>query len=435
MKNIFVIGLEPFNLELLQTIDQGRAYRFHSLFDYDEIVHTPEVGYPSLASLLAKADKKLAGFPGGADAVIGYWDFPTSVLAPMIANRQGWPGPSLEAVARCEHKFWSRLAQQEVVPRYLPPFQVIDPFRPDPVADVRISYPFWIKPIKAHSSFLGFHIDSAETLRDRLETIREKIHLMGEPFNEFLEHVSVPAAVGEVDGCHCIAEEIISAGVQCTVEGYAWNGEMYVLGIVDSVRGGKHRSCFTRYQYPSKLPRRVQRQIAAISKRVMRHLQYDGAAFNVEFFWDRKQDQLRLLEINSRISKSHSPLFLMVDGATNQKVTLELALGQRPEFPSRAGEHRLAAKFMLRFFEDGILERIPDEDDLARLNDRYPEARVRLLAGQETRLSELKFQDSYSFEVAEIFLGGDTQKQLLDKYQQACEILDFQVRPLEMNAA
>ena len=435
MKNIFVIGLEPFNHELLQTIDQDDAYQFHSLFDFDEVVHTPEVGYPSLETLLDKASKKLADFPGGADAVIGYWDFPTTVLAPMISARHGLPGPSLEAVARCEHKFWSRLAQQEVVPSYLPPFQVIDPFAPDPVADVRISYPFWIKPIKAHSSFLGFYIDSAETLREHLELIRAKIHLMGEPFNEFLKHVSVPAAVSDVGGCHCIAEEIISAGVQCTVEGYAWDGEMHMLGIVDSVRGGKHRSSLTRYQYPSNLPRRVQRKIWAITERVMRHLQYDGAAFNIEFFWDEKQDQLRLLEINSRISKSHSPLFLMVDGATNQKVTLELALGQRPDFPSRAGEHRLAAKFMLRFFEDGILERMPDDDDLARLRDRYPEARVRLLAEQGTRLSDLEFQDSYSFEVAEIFLGGKNQKELGEKYEQACEILDFRVRPLDADAA
>lgn len=430
MKNIFVMGLEPFNLELLQTIRSDEELRFHPLFEHDEVVHSPDKGYPSLDSLVARADEEAQKVRGGMDAVIGYWDFPTSCVVPMIARHRGLPGPTLEAVGRCEHKYWSRLEQQKLIPGYVPRFQAIDPLADEPLKDLELDYPFWIKPVKAHSSFLGFHIDSAARFDEHLDEIRHKIGLMGEPFNEFLAHIDLPDEVRPVDGNHCIAEQMIASGFQCTLEGYSWQGEVKVLGIVDSIRSGKHRSSFTRYQYPSKLPRRVQARMLETSRKLMRHFGYDGAAFNIEYFWDASSDQLRLLEINSRISKSHSPLFLMVDGATNQKAVLDLAFGRQPEFPHRQGTHKLAGKFMLRYFKDGIVERVPTEDDLQRLKSTFGESRVRVLAEEGVRLSELKMQDSYSYEVAEIFLGAERQKDLLERYRQALDTLDFRVRPL-----
>lgn len=432
MKNIFVMGLEPFNRELLETISVDEELCFRPLFEHDEVVHSPDEGYPSLDSLIERADEEADRVQGGMDAVIGYWDFPTSCVVPMIAQHRGLPGPSLEAVARCEHKYWSRLEQRKVLPDYVPRFQAIDPFADDPLENLELDYPFWLKPVKAHSSFLGFHIDSAERFTEHLGEIRGNIELMGKPFNEFLAHVDRPAEVREVGGNHCIAEQTIASGYQCTLEGYSWKGEIEIIGIVDSIRSGKHRSSFTRYQYPSKLPVRVQERIIEASRQLMRHLDYDGAAFNIEYFWNRDSDRLSLLEINSRISKSHSPLFLMVDGATNQKVVLDLALGQRPQFPHREGTHKLAAKFMLRYFEDGILERVPTEKDIQRLRSKFSEARLRIVASEGARLSEQqKLRDSYSFEVAELFLGAECQKDLRERYRQALEILGFRVRPLD----
>jgi hypothetical protein len=430
MKNVFVMGLEPFNLELLRTIRDGEAYRFHALFDYAEVVRPANLGYPSLEVLLARAREIFAGFTGSVDGVMGYWDFPTSVVVPMVARQAGLPGPALDAVARCEHKYWSRLEQQKVVPDMVPAFQAIDPFAEDPLGDVELSYPFWIKPVKAHSSFLGFYIDSPETLASRLVEIRRDIGRMGRPFNEFLAHVDLPAEIAPVHGHHCIAEAIVSAGFQCTLEGYSWNGEVTVFGVVDSIRSGRYHSSFTCYQYPSKLPEAVQARMVEATRKLIRHLGYDGAAFNVEYYWNPDDDSIRLLEINSRISKSHSPLFLMVDGATNQKVTLDLALGRKPDFPHRQGEYSLAGKFMVRFFQDGILERVPTDADIRRLQAVYPEARVNRLAPEGIRLRDLKLQDSYSYEAADVFLGASGQKELLDKFANAQKLLDFRVRRL-----
>ena len=435
MNNVFVVGLDPFHLDLLRTLDSGNRYRFLPLFDHDEVVHPPGVEYPPLDGLVDRALETFREQPGGADAVIGYWDLPTSLIAPLVAHEAGLPGAPLEAVAKCEHKFWSRTEQAAVLPDLVPRFQSVDPFAEDPERQLEIDYPFWLKPVKAHSSYLGFYIDGPMTFRLHLPAIRKGIGIMAEPLNAFMAHVDAPDAIRAVDGYHCIAEEIVSSGFQCTLEGYGWGDEVEIFGVVDSIRSGKHHSCFARYQYPSKLPAGVQARMIEAARTFIRHIGYRGAAFNIEFFWNSHEDSIQLLEVNSRISKSHSPLFLMVDGAVNQKVVLELALGRRPDFPHRAGRHALAAKFMLRYFEDGIIERVPTGSDIERVRQAHPDARVRVLADRGKRLSDLTLQDSYSYEIAEIFLGAERQKELLDAYLQVCERLDFRVRPISGDAA
>src|SRR6056297_2878154 len=110
------MGLEPFNLELLQTIRGDERLRFHTLFEHDEVVHSPDKGYPSLDSLVERADEAAEKTPGGMP----------------------------EAVGRCEHKYWSRLEQRGVVPEYVPRFQAIDPFADEPLKGLELDYPFWL---------------------------------------------------------------------------------------------------------------------------------------------------------------------------------------------------------------------------------------------------------------------------------------------------
>ncbi|SFR78133.1 Carbamoyl-phosphate synthase L chain, ATP binding domain [Marinobacter daqiaonensis] len=432
MKNVFVVGLEPFNQKLLEELNSDqKRYRFLELFDSSEVVYPEDFRFPPLNDLRRRAREIFDEFDGSVDGILGYWDFPTSALVPLLQKDHNLPGPSIESVARCEHKFYSRLEQKKVVPEMVPEFQPIDPFSDNPLADVRIEYPFWLKPVKSHSSFLGFYIDGPEPLQQAIETIREHIDKLAEPFNEFMAEADLPDYVAAVDGYHCIAEEIVSAKHQCTLEGYCWDGQVNIFGIIDSLRTGKHGSSFSRYQYPSRLPREIQARTIEAARKVMRHMEYDGGAFNIEFFWDPDEDTLSLLEINCRISKSHSPLFLLVDGATNQKVPLDLALGQKPDFPHGEGQHKYAAKFMIRYFEDGILERVPDDRDMERLEETYPDAMVKLEAKQGMRLSDIPFQDSYSYEVAVVFLGGDSPEELEEKFEKVQEILNFKIKSLE----
>jgi biotin carboxylase len=155
-----------------------------------------------------------------------------------------------------------------------------------------------------------------------------------------------------------------------------------------------------------------------VTQRFLKQIEFDNGPFNIEYYWESSSDNIWLLEINTRISKSHCPLFRHVDGASHQKVMLELALGQRPDFPHRQGNYKLAAKFMWRIFEDARVKRVPTEEELQALQKRFPSAEIQLHIHDGMHLSDLKDQDSYSYEIAVIFLGGDNQKQLLKKYHE-----------------
>ncbi|MGM0679565.1 MAG: ATP-grasp domain-containing protein [Pseudomonadota bacterium] len=250
--NIFVVGLDDFNLSQLQSLRHANEYQFHSLLPYQAIKRPLR---EPVERLLQQAYTKLDNFEGSIDAIVGYWDFPVSTILPIIRRRYNLPGPSLEAVLRCEHKYWSRCLQIEIAPELVPEFQAVNPFDPYAEDKIEIAYPFWLKPVKAASSHLGFRINNRKALTDSLAIIRDKIQCFAKPFNDILEHATLPSHIAPFDGNYCIAERIISTGVQCTLEGYVHKGEVTVYGIVDSIRSGKHRSSFSRYQYPQRFPR------------------------------------------------------------------------------------------------------------------------------------------------------------------------------------
>ena len=433
-KNIFVIGFDEFNRKELASIREAENCEFRGLLDYDEIV-VPKTGIIEFERLRKKAEDRLAHFEGSVDGIVSFWDFPSSAMANVLRNAHGLAGPTNEALAKCEHKYWSRLEQSEVVPELVPAFCAIDPFAEDPLSQITIDYPFWIKPIKAHSSHLGFKIRGAEDFRSHLPEIRQKIGYFGVPFDEFLRHVDLPGHIRPVTGHWCIAEGMISAGQQCTLEGYVYDGRVEVYGMVDSLRAGKHRSCFSRYQYPSALPGHVQTRMIDATRKVLTQFGYDCAPFNIEFYWDRRTDGVRLLEVNSRISQSHCPLFRMVDGASHQEVMVDLALGQQPEFPHRQGDYGVAAKFMHRVFRDGIVRGMPSPEERRRVQSIYPEARFRLLAPEGERLRESHHRDSYSYELADIFLGGQNRKELLQKFVNVLQMVTFDIGPVYEDAA
>ncbi|RDD61041.1 ATP-grasp domain-containing protein [Ferruginivarius sediminum] len=421
-KTVFVIGWERFNTAFLKRIEKPEAYVFRPLLSYGEVVHPPY----DVPKLIEKAHRSIDESGVRPDAIIAYWDFPSSFLLPLLRAEYGLSGPSLEAVLRCEDKYWSRVLQSRVQPELVPRFQAFDPFDDGAVAGIELPFPFWVKPIKAHSSHLGFKIHDRKELARAVEIIRRGIDVFAVPFNDFLRRAKVPAEIARIDGYHCLAEEIISQGSQCTLEGYALSDTVEIYGIVDSVRTGRHRSSFARYQYPSRLPGHVTARMTAAAERLIRFLEFCNGPFNVEFYWDKARDDIKLLEINARISKSHCPLFYLVDGATHQQVAVRVALGESPDMPHRAGRYGVAGKFMLRHFTDAEVRRVPDESDIRRLERDVPDVFFRAMVETGQRLAHLPLQDSYSFEVAELFIGAENQKALLEKYERCLSYLPFE---------
>jgi biotin carboxylase len=289
--------------------------------------------------MLSRAEAQLRAFGEPVDAIAGYMDFPVSTMLPLLCERFGTRTTSLESLLKCEHKYWSRLAQREVIGNYIPRFTAFDPFDDSALSRIGeggLYFPFFVKPIKSSGSRLGFRIDNPEDFTAAVKRLREDIGLISEPFNYVLNQAKLPQAVRDVDGGHCMAEEIIG-GWQCTVEGYVYQGKVVPYGIVDSIRYPQVLSFFY-YRYPSRLPEYIQDKMRELTDIIMTHIGYDNAAFNIEYFWDEVQNRIWLLEINTRISQSHCDLFEKVDGVSNQQVTVDLVLGKLPDMPSRHGE-------------------------------------------------------------------------------------------------
>jgi len=431
-KNVFVVGLDEFNRRKLEAIAAGDGYRFHPLLDLEEV--TARRGYP-LEAELDKAAGIIEATPGGADAIIGFWDFPVSLMVPVLAARFGLTAPRLEAVLQCEHKYWSRRVQQRAAPAEVPAFEAVDPFDDASVAGIGLPYPFWLKPIKSFASHLGFRIRNRADLARAIPAIRAGIPELGELFNEFLARVEVPGEVGKVDGLHCIAESIV-AGRQCTLEGFVHRGKVEIYGVVDSIRHA-NRSSFARYQYPSRLPAPVRAGMAAITERVIDEIGLDDTPFNIEFFWQESEDKLWLLEINPRISQSHGDLFEKVDGTPHHRVLVELALGRRPHWTQGRGSFRCAGKFFLRRFSDAVVTRAPSEAEIAAVAEAIPGTLVEVQAAEGMRLSELapQDQDSYSYICALIFIGADSQRQLLARYRRCVDMLPFEFAEVQPDRA
>ncbi|GAA0681592.1 ATP-grasp domain-containing protein [Marinobacterium maritimum] len=427
-KNIFVFGEDSFNLEQMEALQEIEPYRFHPLFRAEEVKLG---GRLPIEQLYEEALARLDRFEGSVDAIVGYWDFPVSTMLPLLRAPYAMPSPSLEALLKCEHKYWSRVEQKRAVPEYVPAFGVIDPFVDDYRDQVSLEYPFWIKPVKSVASMLGFRVASDEQLDEAIAAIRRDIHIMGRPFNDLLKFAHIPDEIAPIDGKHCVIEEIISEGDQCTLEGYVYHGEVVVYGVVDSLREGLHHSCFSRYQYPSKLPQPVKQEMAVACERFFKHIGFDNGPFNVEFFWNPETGAIRLLEVNPRISQSHCPLFRDVDGLSHHKVMIDLGLGRKPDFPQGVGTCRLAAKFMWRLhMEDGLVTHLPNREELEHIKRRFANVDFHFIAHEGQRLSDLKGQDSYSYEIANIYIGGNTEPELLDTYEEIKQAVALQVVPV-----
>ncbi|MBB3059395.1 ATP-grasp domain-containing protein [Microbulbifer rhizosphaerae] len=431
--HVFVIGLDEFHLRQLQTIRNADAYAFHGLLPYDMVVN-PET-YP-IEDMIEHGRRELAGAGVPVDAIIGHWDFPTTALLAVFRRDHGLPGASLAATLIADHKYWSRLRQREVIPGHIPDFQSLNPFDPEAEDQIELDFPFWIKPVIGFSSQMVYRVADPRELRQALSGIREGIGRFGDPFARLMERAGLPANIPrEIDANHCVLEKPID-GWQCTLEGYIQHGKVVVYGTVDSIREGALRSSFARYEFPSQLPREVRERMVAVTERAVPALDLDDTPFNVEFYWDRESDRIRLLEVNTRISKSHSPLFADVAGASHHEVAVDVALGRKPDFPRWEGEHSVSTKFMLRRFEDGIVTRVPTAAELTALESEFPGARIQVEVKEGDRLSELRGQEVYSYEVAVIFMGGRDHRELEARYRELAKRLplEFQSLPGERPA-
>jgi hypothetical protein len=421
MKKILLLcPTERERRELPQIAKQLDCEITYDIFDddyFDKFLgENPDLDQPTLKIvdlIEQKVEKYRHANLAGVTSAVGY---PGMSAASVIASKLGLPGPSPESIMLCEHKYYSRVYQKLLVPEATPNFHLIDP-KDSATFNGGIDYPSFLKPVKSCMSKNSNRVTSPGELL-RLIKVSLLPNQFIEPFNDMVRaytHLEQHAT--------CLLHEELLSGVQVSMEGYVFNREVHVMGVIDAVMFPGTRS-FSRWQYPSRLSQSVLDRMANIATRFFSGIVYDNALFNMELFFNHETDTISIIEINPKIASQFPNLFLKVDGFSTYKTLLEVAMGFRPKTSHRNGKYAIAANCVLRTFEDQLVHHIPDQRQIDSVESKFEDSVVQIYAKPDEKLSAL-VQDTESYRYGLIDLGASNESELESNFEICKQMLPF----------
>lgn len=315
----------------------------------------------------------LAGLP--VDGVVGTKDR-SALVAALVAERRGLPGPRPEALVRCQHKPTARAIAQEVVPEATPRIGNVEPA--------------FVKPA---------------------------VGRLSQPYDEaYVQGWLALARLAGFDGVAGLLAEEVLTGAEVTLEGYVHGGRVTTIGLTDSVMY-PGTSSFERFEYPSRLPDERRDELHEVAARLLPALGFDGGFFNLEFFVP-ESGPAKATEVNGRIASQFAPLVRALHGRSTYDALLELARGGDPAWEARRPDG-VAVSYVLRAFEDALVESVPEPDE-----------GLEVLVRPGLRLSEQRgANDASSYRLAILVATGETREEAVTRCRERARALPFALRP------
>jgi ATP-grasp domain-containing protein len=394
----------------------------------DEATHEP--GFDAV-HYLAETIREVRSRRDLFQAVVGVDDFPACMLAALVAETFGFSSPSFESLFLCQHKYYSRLRQMEAAPEATPRFDVVETSREPLPSEISMPFPVFVKPVKSYLSILARRLETFADLSRAVAEAPRRLAPVARMFDALIEVSTLDRRFRTIPASALLLEEPLT-GHQVTLDGYAYQGQVVPLGVVDSHFFPGTLS-FERFEYPSRLPPGVQERMGRIAERVVRHTGLDRTFFNMEFFYRREDDSIWIIEINGRMASQFAPLYRMLDGIDLYAMQLDMLLGKDPGGREvwSPGRRRpgASASFVLRRFEDGYVTRAPSAEDVERLQARFPGSFVEILAKEGERLSD-ELQDDESYRYALVDLCAGDWEGLTKQFDEAKTFLPFTFSPI-----
>jgi hypothetical protein len=386
MRDVILLCPQSRDLAAVEAAELRARYRVHVVGpDLDTV---PQVDPETILAEAAAV---------AADGVVATKDR-SALLAALLAERRGLPGPSPQAVLACQHKPTSRRIQQEAVPEATPRWAVLagdpPPFGP----------PWFVKPVVGRLSQDARRIDDPASLAA----------LSG--WDAYREGYAAIAGLAGLDreAVRGYLVEELRGGLEVTLEGFAARGRVTTVGVTDSVKYPGTTS-FERFEYPSSLDAARQQELAGLAARVVPTLGFDGGFFNAEFFVPPAGPPT-LIEVNGRIASQFAPLVQAAHGRSTYAALFALACGDDPSW-SPEPPSCFAVSYVLRRFEDAFVAAVPP-----------PEAGVEVLVEPGLRLSEQGTNDAHSYRLAIVYERGATRDEALARARGRAEALSFRLR-------
>jgi hypothetical protein len=357
----------------------------------------------------------------GARGVVSNHEQFGALCAALLAEKMGWPGTSVNAVLACQHKLYARQVLQRVAPEANIPFARLDTqyggeIPPD------VTYPTFVKPVKAAFSVLARQINSHQEMVDHtrfggweLWVIR---HLV-EPFERILQQ-----RLPQAGSAHALMIEEPQRGRQYCLDGYCFNGRFKALGVVDAIMY-PGTDAFMRWDYPSRLSAGVQQQAQAIAQKFLQAVGFDHGFYNMEFIQDPHSGQLKVIEFNPRMASQFSDLYARVDGLDLHAMALAMSHGIDPEsIPRRAPSAGCASSFVYRSFDPSGTFPAPGQGRLTTFWNSFPDALLFQYAKLPDQIErDFKWLGSYRYAI--VHLGGDDPAHLRIRCEQASALLGW----------
>ena len=332
-----------------------------------------------------------------ADGVVGTKDR-SALVAALLAERRGLPGPSPAAVVACQHKPTSRAIQQRVAPDATPRFELLD-------GTPAFPGPWFVKPVVGRLSQEARRVDDASALASIAEDRR---------YRDGYARIAHAAGCAP-DVAHGFLVEELVEGDELTLEGYVHRGGVTVIGVTDSVKYDATNS-FRRFEYPSALAPDRLRELAALAERLAIAHELDDCFFNIEFLVPAAGPAM-IVEVNARIASQFAPLVEAVHGRSTYDALFALACGDDPAWIPAAAQG-VAISYVVRVFEDALVDAVPD-----------PEPGLEVLVRPGLRLSEQGTNDTASYRLAIFTEHGATREEAVSRCLDRARGLRFELSP------
>ncbi|HMO19439.1 MAG TPA: ATP-grasp domain-containing protein [Candidatus Melainabacteria bacterium] len=339
-----------------------------------------------------------------------------TAITAEIARRLHLPGPDPAVILRCDHKYYCRRAQEEYVPDAVAFYRLFNPAVDSPY-DPALRYPFFMKPVKSILSYGAHRIDNREQFEEALsntsmpEGFLEPIKWLIKEFTEFEE---------ETD--QFILEELLT-GMQVSLEGFVFEGEVTVMAIVEAVLIPGTLS-FVRWHYPARIPDEIHQKMTDVARDFMTGVGFDNAPFNMELMYNPQTGSVSIIEVNTKLANQFCDLIEKVDGYNPFTVMMQVAIGDKPEIRRGQGPYNVATSCVFRVFEDMKALSVPTKEDIDAVTARYPDSIIEILAVPGKYLSE-QFQDTESYRYALANIGASSYDEIEERFAEIKQMLPF----------
>ncbi|MDQ2078515.1 hypothetical protein [Marinimicrobium sp. ABcell2] len=296
-QRIVILASDDVGWRRFAAVSNAQGFHSHDVVQVPPLRLAEEI---ELDVLVAKTRARIDSSGTKPSAIVACGDARAKVLAAILREQLHVQGASLRSVLKCEHKWWSRILQAEVVPEVVPCFGTFDPWSDDPLGDIELNYPFWIKPATPSSFQENFLVFSGKEFERALQEIRYALP-HNESGHEEFPWGDLPAEVQEKSNAVCLVESH-ATGIGLTLSGSVIRGRVNAHAFWDchSGEGG-----VPRLEFPTASPDCLQRVMIDVAERIFSHIGYNNGGFSAEFCWDQSKRALRLVNLDTRVQSLH----------------------------------------------------------------------------------------------------------------------------------